>query len=67
MLSDSRRDNLDGSFVGPIRKLMILDLVLIILLDLVCIFELPLLGAYKNNNNNNNNSLLTLLADNITE
>ena len=34
-----------GGFIGPTRKLLILDLVLIIPLDQVCIFALPLLGA----------------------
>ena len=39
-------------FIGPTRKLLILGLVLIIPLDQVCIFALPLLGAcaYKQEN-----------------
>ena len=41
-----------GSFIGPTRKLLIQHLVLIILLDQVCIFALPLLGAYKQENIN---------------
>ena len=39
-----------GGFISPTRKLLILDLVLIILLDWVCIFALPLMGAYKQEN-----------------
>ena len=41
-----------GGFIGPTRKLLILDLVLIIPLDQVCIFALPLLGAYQQENIN---------------
>ena len=37
-------------FIGPTRKLLILGLVLIILLDQVCIFALPLLVTYKQEN-----------------
>ena len=38
-------------FIGPTRKLLILDLaLLIILLDQVCIFALPLLVTYKQEN-----------------
>ena len=39
-----------GGFISPTRKLLILGLVLIILLDKVCIFALPLLVAYKQEN-----------------
>ena len=39
-----------GGFIGPTRKLLILGLVLIILLDQVCIFALPLLVTYKQQN-----------------
>ena len=39
-----------GSFIGPTYKLLILGLVLIIPLDQVCIFALPLLGAYQQEN-----------------
>ena len=39
-----------GGFIGPTRKLLILDLVLIILLDKVCIFAFPPLGAYQQEN-----------------
>ena len=44
-----------GSSIGPTRKLLIQHLVLIILLDQVCIFALPLLGAYKQENINKKN------------
>ena len=37
-------------FIGPTRKLLILGLVLIVLLDQVCIFALPLLVTYKQQN-----------------
>ena len=41
-----------GGFIGPTRKLLILDLVLIIPLDQVCIFAFPPLGAYQQENIN---------------
>ena len=39
-----------GSFIGPTHKLLIQHVVLIIPLDKVSIFALPLLGAYKQEN-----------------